>query len=273
MLEQLWSIREDVKKRKPLVVNITNTVVTNFTANVLLAAGASPIMSEGEDEAEELTKISDAIVLNIGTLHPRQVGYFKKIGACANMYGKPLIFDPVGVGATGYRTETALQLLEQLQVNFIRGNYGEIGKLAGTSCGMRGVDSVSSQFDTELTRALAVAINGIACATGETDYLSDGTATYINRTGHELLQLVTGTGCALTSLMGAFMAVGAEPIMGGLAALAFYGAAAEKAAGLVKGPGSFAASFIDALYNLTFEEFKNIAGEKVSKLGEVDSGL
>jgi len=269
MLDQLWSIREDVKKRKPLVVNITNTVVTNFTANVLLAAGVSPIMSEGEDEAEELTKISDAVVINIGTLHPRQVGYFKTIGACANMYGKQVILDPVGVGATGYRTETTLQLLEQLQVNLIRGNYGEIGILAGTSCGTRGVDSISSQFDTELTKALAGAINGIACATGETDYLSNGTATYINKTGHELLQLVTGTGCALTSVMGAFMAVGAEPIIGGLSALAFYGAAAEKAAGSINGPGSFAVSFIDALYTLTFDEFKNIAHGKVGILGEI----
>lgn len=268
MLNQLWSIRENVIKRKPLVVNITNNVVANFTANVLLAIGASPIMSEGETEAEELTKVADVVVLNIGTLHPRQVGYFEKIGGYANRYSKPVILDPVGVGATGYRTETAIQLLSQLQVNMIRGNYGEIGFLAGTTCEMRGVDSVSLRLDWEITRALAIKTHTITCATGETDYLSNGTATYLNKTGHKFLQLVTGTGCALTSVMGAFMAVSNDPILGSLSALAFYGAAAEKAAGSVNGPGGFAATFIDALFNLTFDEFKNIADSKVGILGD-----
>lgn len=270
MLKKLWSIREDVRQQNPLVVNITNTVVTNFTANVLLAVGASPIMSEGAAEAEELAKIADGVVLNIGTLHPRQVEYFYRLGKAANSYGKPVTLDPVGVGATGYRTETAVQLMEQLQVNLIRGNYGEIGLLAGTSLGMKGVDSGSSQLDWQTTRDLAVKTQAIVCATGETDYLSDGQAVYINKTGHPLLQLVTGTGCALSSVMGAFLAVSNEHVLGGLAALTFYGAAAQKAAASAAGPGSFAAGFIDALYNLTFEEFTILAKDKAGVRGTRD---
>jgi len=263
MLEQLWSVREEVKRRKPLIYNITNNVVTNFTANVLLAVGASPIMSEGDAEAEELTGITDAVVLNIGTLHPRQVGYFLKAGEFANKDKKPLLLDPVGVGATGYRNETALNLIEQLKVSLIRGNYGETGFLAGTAGKTKGVDSVDAELDSELTKALANKTGALVCATGPTDYLSDGTRVCANRTGHELLQLVTGTGCALTSVMGAFLAVSEDPILGGLSALAFYGAAAEKAACSVKGPGSFAVSFIDALYGLSHDEFKEIAHGKI----------
>lgn len=263
MLEQLWSIREEVKRRRPLIYNITNNVVTNFTANVLLAVGASPIMSEGDLEAEELAGIADAVVLNIGTLHPRQVGYFLKAGEFANKYNKPVLLDPVGVGATGYRNATALNLLGELKVSLIRGNYGETGFLAGTACRTKGVDSLDSGIDIELLNALANKTGALVCATGSTDYLSNGTRVCTNRTGHELLQLVTGTGCALTSVMGAFLAVSEDPVLGGLSALAFYGAAAEKAACSVKGPGSFAVSFIDALYGLNYDDFKEIARGKI----------
>ncbi|MHB9095837.1 MAG: hydroxyethylthiazole kinase [Eubacteriales bacterium] len=268
MLERLWSIREEVKRKGPLICNITNNVVTNFTANVLLAIGASPIMSEGELEAEELTKISDAVVLNIGTLHPRQVGYFLKAGESANRYNKPVLLDPVGVGATRYRNETALKLLEQLRVSLIRGNYGETGFLAGTACGTKGVDSLNFELDLEVTKVLANKTGALICATGATDYLSNGSTVCFNRTGHTLLQLVTGTGCALTSVMGAFLVVSEDPILGGLAALAFYGSAAEKAACSAKGPGSFALNFIDALYTLNYDEFKKITYGKIDILGD-----
>lgn len=268
MLKQLWAIREEVKSRKPLIYNITNNVVTNFTANVLLAVGASPIMSEGDIEAEDLAKITDAVILNIGTLHPRQIDYFLKAGEYANKFNKPVILDPVGVGATRYRNETALNLIAQLKVSLIRGNYGETGFLAGTACKTKGVDSVAVDLDLELTKALADQTGALVCATGPTDYLLKGTRVYTNRTGHELLQLVTGTGCALTSVMGAFLAVSDDPMLGALAALAFYGAAAEKAARTVQGPGSFAVNFIDALYNLSCDEFSKIAEGKVDILGE-----
>ncbi len=264
MIEQeLWAIREAVKKSRPLIVNLTNNVVTNFTANVLLAVGASPIMSEGDQEAEELAKIADAVVLNIGTLHPRQVTYFLKAGQVANEQHKPVILDPVGVGATRYRNETTLELIKQIKFSLIRGNCGEMGFLAGTTGKNKGVDSLTTDIDVSLTKALAEQTGALVCATGATDYLIDKAKVYTNRTGHELLQLVTGTGCALTSTMGAFLAVSNDPGLGALAALAFYGAAAEKAASSVQGPGSFAISFLDALYSLDYQEFQQLSEQKL----------
>lgn len=267
MLKRLWEIREEVRSRRPLVVNITNNVVTNFTANVLLSAGASPIMSEGLEESGALAKIADALILNIGTLHPRQVEYFLKAGSQANKREKLVIFDPVGAGATPYRNDVASQILEEIQVSLIRGNYGEIGFLAGTDDQVKGVDSISDGMDPEMLRRLADKTGAMVAATGKVDYVTDGGAIFSNETGDILLQYVTGTGCALTSLTGAFMAVADDKKMGVLAALAFYGAAAEKAAEKAKGPGSFASRFIDELYNLSYKDFKKIAEDKVALLG------
>jgi hydroxyethylthiazole kinase len=255
MLEQLWAIREEVRKKRPLVYNITNNVVTGFTANVLLAVGASPIMSEGEAEAEDLVRIADAVVLNIGTLHPRQTKYFLKAGKYAGKYNKPIILDPVGVGATTYRNETALELIDRLKITVIRGNYSEIKFLTGAAGKTKGVDSQDAEIDMEDMKALALKTGAIVCATGAADYITDGTRDYSNRTGHELLQTVVGTGCALSSLIGAFTSVSEDKVLGVLSALAFYGKAAEKAVALSRGPGSFAVSFIDALYSLEYEEF------------------
>lgn len=268
MLERLWEVREEVRKRRPLVVNITNNVVTNFTANVLLSAGASPIMSEGIDESEALAQIADAVVLNIGTLHTRQVNYCLKIGTEANRFGKPVIFDPVGAGATPFRNTVAAKILTELEVSLLRGNYGEIGFLAGTADKVKGVDSCADATDIAMLRKLAKDTGALIAATGPTDYITDGGAVFTNETGHVLLQYVTGTGCALTSLAGAFMAVADDKKFGVLAALAFYGAAAEKAAAKAKGPASFAVKFVDALYTLSYKEFKKITEGKTAVLGD-----
>ena len=254
-IAKLWKHRRYVRDRNPLVVNITNNVVTNFTANVLLAAGASPIMSEGEQEAEELAEIADVMVLNIGTLHPRQVEYFLKAGNSANKKDTPVVLDPVGVGATTYRNTVAERILSELKIALIRGNCGEINFLAGIAGKVKGVDSVGGEVKIKSIRDLAARTGALVAATGETDYVTDGEAVLANTTGHILLQAVTGTGCALSSLCGAFLAVTDDKLSGVLAALAFYGAAAQKAAAESSGPGSFAVHFLDALYNLQEKEF------------------
>jgi len=259
---QLWKIRQAVRNKTPLVYSITNTVVTNFTANVLLAAGAAPIMSEGQQEAEELVKIVDVIVLNIGTLHTRQVDYFLAAGHAANRQGKPVVFDPVGVGATSYRNQVASQIIQEVKPTLIRGNYGEIGFLGGITGGSKGVDSLSNQLDIQGIKGLATRSGSLIVATGAVDYVTDGKGLLTNCTGHIYLQAVTGTGCALTALTGAFIAVAPERMLGVLAALAFYGAAAEKAAVGSRGPGSFAVAFLDALYNLDETEFREILTRK-----------
>jgi len=255
-IEKLWGIRQAVKEKKPLVCNITNTVVTNFTANVLLAAGASPLMSEGWQEADELAKIADVLVLNMGTLHPRQVEYFLRAGQSANREQKPVVFDPVGIGATSYRNTVAADIIKEIKLSLIRGNYGEINFLAGIAGQTKGVDSLGTQIKVEHIAGLADKTGSLIAATGQVDYLTDGQRTFSNKSGHAFLQSVTGTGCALTSLAGAFMAAAEDKCLGVLAALAFYGAAAEKAAAVSRGPGTFAVNFLDALYNLEFDEFK-----------------
>jgi len=256
-VEKLWAVRQAVKEKKPLVCNLTNTVVTNFTANVLLAVGASPLMSEGIEEAGDLAGIVDVLVLNMGTLHPRQVEYFIKAGKSANKEAKPVIFDPVGIGATTYRNTIASDILREVKLNLIRGNYGEINFLAGIAGQTKGVDSVGTQISIDRISDLAHNTGSLIAATGNIDYVTDGQRVFSNGSGHTFLQLVTGTGCALTSLAGAFLAVAEDKCLGVLAALAFYGAAAEKAACMSRGPGTFAANFIDALYNLEFHEFKS----------------
>ncbi|GAV26442.1 hydroxyethylthiazole kinase [Carboxydothermus islandicus] len=266
MLNTLWEIREKVWDLSPLVVNLTNNVVTNFTANVLLAAGASPIMSEGIEEADDLVKIANAVVINIGTLHSRQVEYFKKAVYLANKYQKPLLLDPVGLGATTYRNETTFELLDSGNFTIIRGNYGEISFLAGNSAKVKGVDSQASDFTAENLTEVAKRYKTVLVATGPVDYVIAEEGLYLNRTGDIMLQKVTGTGCALTSLIGAFVGVTEEPALAALAALTFYGAASEKARKISTGPGSFLVNFIDSLYNLTEEEFLELTSEKVQVL-------
>jgi len=266
MLNTFWEIREKVRDLSPLVVNLTNNVVTNFTANVLLAAGASPIMSEGLEEADDLVKIANAVVINIGTLHSRQVQYFKEAVNLANKYHKPLLLDPVGLGATNYRNDTVFELLATGNFTLIRGNYGEISFLAGNSGQVKGVDSQAADFAAENLREVAKHYKTVLVATGPVDYVIGKERLYLNRTGDIWLQKVTGTGCALTSLIGAFLAVGDDLEKAALAALTFYGAAAEKARKISQGPGSFLVNFIDSLYNLTKEEFLAIAPQKVSEI-------
>ena len=264
MLQQLWDLREKVRQERPLVYNLTNNVVTNVTANILLAAGARPIMSEGAAEAEALARAADALVLNIGTLHTRQITYFLKAGSYANEYGKPVVLDPVGVGATPYRDITVKQLLGELKLTLIRGNYGEISYLAGSGGIVNGVDTASTELPLEAFKKFSVDTGAIVAATGKKDYVTDGQLLLASETGHEWLQYVTGTGCALTSLMAAFTAVAQEePLLAATAAIAFYGAAAEKAAAKSKGPGSFGVKFIDALYNLDFKDFRHYCAGKV----------
>jgi hydroxyethylthiazole kinase len=263
--EEMWNIRQAVKDKKPLVYSITNNVVTNFTANVLLAAGASPIMSEGQQEAEELAQIADVVVLNIGTLHSRQVEYFFKAGQRATRHGKPVVFDPVGVGATSYRNEVAAGLMTEVKLSLIRGNYGEISFLAGIAGGTKGVDSLNSNVDLEGIKALSLKTGALLAATGKIDFITDGKNIWGNATGHALLQTVTGTGCALTALTGAFLAVAEDRALGVLAALTFYGAAAEKAAAVSAGPGTFAMHFLDALHNINAAEFKSILAKKAAE--------
>jgi len=246
-----WKAAENLKRvreRKPLVHNITNFVVMNYTANALLACGASPVMAHAAEEVEEMVSLAGALVLNIGTLSSPWIEAMLKAGKRANARHVPVILDPVGAGATRYRTETAERLLSDLEIAVVRGNAAEIGTLAGQEAEIRGVESVGAAASEELARAAAKALGCVASVTGPVDHVSDGDRSYTVANGHPLLGTVTGTGCIATTITGCFLAVRPEaPLEAAAEALVAFGVAAEDAAADAKGPGTFHAALYDAL--------------------------
>ena len=244
-----------VRETKPLVHNITNFVVMNFTANVLLAAGAAPVMAHAENEVEEMVAFAKALVLNIGTLDDAWIASMLKAGRKASALGVPIILDPVGAGATKLRTEAAKRILAETNVTLVRGNASEILALGGGAAKTRGVDSADS-VDAAAERAVVLAQElGVPVAiTGPVDFITDGKRVVRVANGHPLMGCVTGTGCGATAIIGAFAGVEADPVSAAATALAYYGLAGEYAADGAAGPGSFMIRFLDALHSLTLDE-------------------
>jgi hydroxyethylthiazole kinase len=240
-----------IRERKPLVHQITNYVVMNETANATLALGALPVMAHALQEVEEMAVAASALVLNIGTLSDEWVEAMLAAGRAANRSGAPVVLDPVGAGATGYRTGTALQLLDELEVGVVRGNSAEIATLAGQEAEIRGVEAVGSEGGPELAREAARTLGCVVAVTGPVDHVSDGERSYALANGHELLGTVSGTGCMSTAVTGCFMAVRPDdPLEAAAEALVAFGVAGEDAAQDAKGPGSFHVALYDALYAL-----------------------
>lgn len=248
--ELVCTILNKVREKNPLVHNITNVVVTNFTANGLLALGASPVMAYAAEEVADMAKIAGALVLNIGTLNSTEVEAMIIAGKSANENGVPVIFDPVGAGATAYRTETSKRILREVKVSVVRGNAAEVANVAGFNWEIKGVDAGQAGGNTiELAKLAAEKLNTIVAITGKDDVISDGKITYVVHNGHPLLTKVTGTGCLLTSVVGAFAAVEPDYVQASVAALTFYGVAAQIAAQKTvdKGPGSFQIELLNQL--------------------------
>ncbi|WP_433748353.1 hydroxyethylthiazole kinase [Falsibacillus pallidus] len=248
---------ERLREMKPLVHNITNVVVTNFTANGLLALGASPVMAYAKEEVEEMASIAGAVVLNIGTLNKEVIDSMILAGKAANQQGVPVLLDPVGAGATRFRTDMANKILEEVQIDVIRGNAAEIANLLGIDWQIKGVDAGDGKGDAaEIALQAAKKWNCTAVVTGKIDSASDGKDTYLIENGHPMMTQVTGTGCLLTSVIGSYCAVESNHLAAAVAALTSYGIAAEMAA--VKtgelGPGSFQIQFLNELANLSSEE-------------------
>jgi hydroxyethylthiazole kinase len=238
-----------LREQRPLVHQITNYVVMNETANATLALGALPVMAHARDEVEEMVALAGALVLNIGTLSPHWVEAMLVAGKAANAAGTPLVLDPVGAGATRYRTDTARRILDEVDVTVLRGNAGEVATLVGVSAEVRGVESIGAGDDpAELARAAARNLGVVASVTGAVDHVSDGERGLAIANGHELLASVTGTGCMSSAITGCFLAAkGAEPLEAAAEALAAFGVAAEDAARDASGPGTFHVNLYDAL--------------------------
>ena len=239
----------EIRERKPLVHQITNYVVMNETANATLGLGALPVMAHAREEVEEMVALAGALVLNIGTLSPHWVEAMLLAGKAANEQGVPVVLDPVGAGATRYRTETARRLLDEIDVAVLRGNQGEVATLVGVAAEVRGVESIGTGGEpAELARTAGRNLGLVASVTGPVDHVSDGKRMLAVANGHELLAAVTGTGCMSSAITGCFLAVAKDsPLEAAAAALAAFGVAAEAAASDAKGPGSFHVGLYDAL--------------------------
>ena len=237
-----------IRERKPLVHNITNYVVMNETANAILALGALPVMAHAKEEVREMVGLAGALVLNIGTLSEDWIDAMLLAAAAANERGVPVVLDPVGAGATPYRTETAKRFLDVVDVTVLRGNAGEIATLVGVEAEVRGVESVGVGGDpAELAREAATRLGVIASVTGPVDHVSDGERSAAVANGHELLASITGTGCMSTAMTGCFLAGKEDGFEAAVEALVAFGVAGEDAAVDAKGPGSFHVALYDAL--------------------------
>ncbi|CAD6010052.1 hydroxyethylthiazole kinase [Agreia sp. COWG] len=266
---------EAVRAQTPLVQCITNSVVTNFTANVLLALGAAPAMVDIPGEAGPFASVAGGLLINLGTPTAEQRTAMIEAQTAAASAATPWVLDPVAVGSLPVRTALARQLVE-LRPDVIRGNASEVLALAGSGSGGRGVDA-SDTVDAALAaaRSLALTTGGVVAVSGQVDLVTDGVRQVRTSNGHELLTRVTGGGCALGAVMAAFLAVTVDPGSPGtqgtpgssaphtldatVAAITVYTVAAELAAVRSEGPGSFAMHFLDALATVDADDLEQRA--------------
>jgi hydroxyethylthiazole kinase len=262
----IWEDLQKIRATNPLVHNITNAVVQDFTANALLALGASPIMSDSIDETEELVTVSNAVNINIGTPNPHSIEAMLKAMRSARELGKPVALDPVAVGATRLRRTLVEDLLRAGIPTVVRGNLAEISVLAGMAWGGKGVDAGADlQEPAEIVRQAARKIGCGVVGTGKIDYASDGERVLSMANGDPLMTRVTGMGCVATSMVAAFLAVQPVPLVAAVHAIALINLAGEWAAERTRneGPGTFRVKFLDSLGRL---ELGDCAGAKVREI-------
>ncbi len=256
MEKQFWDHIQTVRRQSPLVQNITNFVVMNNTANALLAVGASPIMAHGHAELEDMARICQSLVVNIGTLDDYWTASMLKAAELFHLSGKPWILDPVGAGASAYRDDTLARLLS-FRPTVVRGNASEIMALAKINTTItKGVDSTAESNEAmEAARLIGEQYGSVVCISGEADIITGDGRTHYIRNGDPLMTKVTGLGCSATAIIGAFIAVVDDIPEAVGAAMALLGVSGEQAASSSAGPGSLQVNLLDKLYNITEEEF------------------
>ncbi len=236
-----------LRREAPLTHCITNLVADNFTANVLLAAGASPAMVIAPEEAPGFAAVAHALLVNVGTITATDAQAMRLAAAAARAAGQPWVLDPVGAGALPYRTGVVSELLQH-RPTIVRGNASEILAVAGAAGGGTGVESTAGSSEAlPRARALATRLGAVVAVSGATDYVTDGTEVVAVPGGHVLATRVTATGCALGALRAALAGVVKSPMRAAVAASVLFKAAAERAARSSQLPGSFAVAFLDAL--------------------------
>lgn len=251
MSEALTALR----RLRPLVHCLTNDVVQEITANVLLAAGASPAMVVAEQEVESFAAAADALLINVGTLFESRLQAMKLAVAAAQGAKKPWVLDPVAAGGIPWR-DARIQELAAMKPTVIRGNASEILALTGAGSGGKGVDSTASSEDAlPAASALAKRLDCTVCVTGKTDFSTDGERILAVSGGHSMATLVVGTGCSLSALVAAYCAAVPDPVAAAAAACMHAKLAAEAAWRHAQAPGSFHAAYIDALFELQPADF------------------
>ncbi|HPQ41906.1 MAG TPA: hydroxyethylthiazole kinase [bacterium] len=253
--DTVWTDIEAIRDRAPLVHNITNFVVMNVTANALLALGASPVMAHAAEEVEDMTRIAGALVINIGTLSQSWNESMIRALVRAGASGIPAVLDPVGAGATAFRTATVRSLLDTGAVRLIRGNASEIMALVDAGVATKGVDSTAASVDAVgAARHLCEIHRCAVSVSGAVDVIvGEGYFVEIHN-GHPMMPRITGLGCVATALCGAFLAVNQNPAAAAAHAMAVMGVSGEMAAEKSDGPGSLMVHFMDTLYNLNRDE-------------------
>jgi hydroxyethylthiazole kinase len=258
----IWADVLSVRANRPLVHSITNMVVMNFNANVLLAMGASPVMAHAHEEVVDMAGIANALVLNIGTLDPYWVESMRLALEIADRRGIKTVLDPVGVGATRYRNQSISILLTQAMPSVIRGNASEIMSVAGSAVQTRGVDSAHGVPNAlQAAHALAARIQGVVCVSGPVDHIMDDKGRHACLSnGHEWMTRITGVGCSATALVGAFCAVQPDAWRASVSAMAYLGVAGEVAVQNIQeqglGVGSLQMALLDQLQLLKLSRFE-----------------
>ncbi len=256
----LGALLTKIRSEKPLVHNITNYVVMNFTANTLLAMGASPVMAHAKNEVEEMVALAKALVINIGTLSDPWIEAMFLAGKKANQLGVPIVLDPVGSGATSLRTATFKRLTREIQPWIVRGNASEILSIASATVTTKGVDAMHDvEHASDTARQMARQLECVVAITGPVDLITDGARVIRCHNGDPMMGKITGTGCAATATIGAFAGVTRDPLEAAAAGLAFFGLAGELAAARAKSPGSFMIALLDAMYEITSAQFQERA--------------
>jgi hydroxyethylthiazole kinase len=256
--EEIGAAVRAIRQKAPVVHSITNYVVMNSTANALLALGASPVMAHAEEELEEMVGIASALVINIGTLSPAWVRSMFRAAEAARKRKIPIVLDPVGAGATSYRTRTARELIRAFPPEIIRGNASEIMALVEENTKTKGVDSTaSSDAAVAIGRQLHAQCGSVVCISGETDYTVGPAGVIKTLNGHPLMTRVTGLGCTASALCGAFAAVTPDPAIAAAEAMAVMGIAGEIAFARSEGPGTLQLHFLDALYRLDTDDIRS----------------
>ena len=241
-----------VRSERPLIHHITNSVTINDCANITICTGAAPVMAEAPEEVGDMVAAAGALVLNIGTLSAAQVEAMLIAGRRANELGIPVVLDPVGAGATAFRTATAGRLLDALEIAVLKGNAGEIGVLSGTGGSVRGVDSGGVAGDpVETARECARVTGTVVSMTGAVDVVTDGDRGFLVRNGGPAMDRLSGTGGMAAAVVAAVVAVADDPMVASAAALAAFGLAGERAAACARGPYSFRTALVDELAALT----------------------